>query len=200
MTTSVPASRAYATIAQPRNGVGIAALCCGIAGILTGIVPFMFLTSAALAGCALVFGAVGIQRVGRHEATNRGVAIAGLITGAIAAILAAWGIAIVFGGLNSLGNDLNRVQHDTGARAARLATDQHLVAYQEHRLIREGEFIGNLSATPPTAPTPVTERSRVLSGRRAEQAPSPAPRQATASRARTPGAHETIGALPQPDR
>lgn len=145
--------------------MAIAALCCGIVGIIVGLVPFMFIASGALAISAILSGAVGIQRAARHEATNRSMAIAGLITGVIAAILAAWGTAIVFGGLNSLGNDLNRVQSDTGARAARLASDQHIAAYQEHRLIREGEFLGNISASPATAPTPVTERSMVPAAR-----------------------------------
>ena len=136
--------------------MGIAALCCGIAGILLGLIPFMFIATGALATCAIVFAATGIHRTVRNEATNRGMAVIGLITGVVAAFVALWGASIVFGGLNSLGNDLGRVQSDTGANAARLSRDLHIAAYDEQRLIRQGEFIGNLGASPVTPPTPVT--------------------------------------------
>ena len=138
--------------------MGVAALCCGIAGILLGLVPFMFFATGALAACAIVFGATGIHRAARHEATNRGMAVAGLIAGVIAALVALWGTAIVFGGLHALSDDLGRVQSDTGAHAVRLPNDQRIAAHDAQRLIREGEFIGNLSAppSPVTPPTPVT--------------------------------------------
>lgn len=42
-----------------RNGLGIAALCCGLVGILVGLIPFMFLASGALGILAIVFGIVG---------------------------------------------------------------------------------------------------------------------------------------------
>jgi hypothetical protein len=141
--------------------MGIAALCCGVAGMLLGLIPFMFIATGALAACAIVFAATGIQRAGRHEATNRGMAIGGLITGVIAALMALWGAIIVFSGLHSLGNDLGMVQSDTGASAARLQHDLHVAAYDEQRLIRQGAFIGNISGSRVTPPTPVTVRLRV---------------------------------------
>ena len=143
--------------------MGVAALCCGIAGILLGLIPFMFFATGALAACAIVFAATGIQRANRHEATNRGMAVGGLIAGVIAALVAIWGTSIVFGGLSSLGDDLGRVQSDTGANAVRLPHDLHIAAYDEQRLIRQGEFIGNLSGSPVTPPTPVTVRFPVPS-------------------------------------
>jgi hypothetical protein len=136
--------------------MGVAALCCGIAGILLGLIPFMFLATGALGACAIVFAATGIQRAARHEATNRGMAVGGLIAGVIASLVAIWGAAIVFGGLNSVSNDLGRVASDTGANAVRLPYDQHIAAFDEQRLIHQGEFIGNLHGSPVTPPTPVT--------------------------------------------
>lgn len=67
---------------RPRNGLGIAALVLGILAIITvygGIV---------LGVLAIIFGVIGRNRVKRGEATNGGVALAGIITGAIGLIIA----------------------------------------------------------------------------------------------------------------
>jgi hypothetical protein len=76
-----------------RNGLGTAAL---VLGILS--VPFaLFIVPGFLLGIlALVLGLVGRGRVKRREATNRGVATAGAVLGAIGLVLAvAWGTALV---------------------------------------------------------------------------------------------------------
>jgi EamA domain-containing membrane protein RarD len=91
VSASAPASGTYAPAApQPRNGLGIAALCCGLIGVLVGLIPAVFLGSGALGILGITFGIIGIRRVKRGEATNRGMAIIGLITGVIAAALAIW--------------------------------------------------------------------------------------------------------------
>lgn len=69
---------------QPSNGMGLTAMilgivalplvCCFYLGIPVGIV-------------AVVMGFLGKQKADRGEATNRGQAMAGLICGAIAAVL-----------------------------------------------------------------------------------------------------------------
>jgi hypothetical protein len=77
--------------AQPRNGLGIAALILGILGLLSSIVVV-----GALPGLiAVVLGFVGMGKAKRGEATNRGVALAGVITGALAVLVA---IALVAAG------------------------------------------------------------------------------------------------------
>lgn len=68
----------------------------------------MFLASGALGILAVVFGLVGIRRAGRREASNRGMAIAGLVTGVIAFAMAIWGISVILSGLNSLSGELDR--------------------------------------------------------------------------------------------
>jgi hypothetical protein len=68
-----------------RNGLGIAALVLGIASLLC---LFGLLVPAVL---AIVFGVIGRRRAARHEATNGGVALAGIITGTIGLVL---GIAV----------------------------------------------------------------------------------------------------------
>lgn len=140
MSTAAPPSAPpqHATQAPMRNGLGIAALCCGLVGILVGLIPFMFLASGALGILAVVFGLVGIRRVGRREASNRGMAIAGLVTGVIAFAMAIWGISIIMSGLNSLSGDLD---HASSGNTVSSAT--HAATSQEDHLVHEGLWIGN---------------------------------------------------------
>ena len=66
-----------------RNGMGVAALVLGIVGVLIG--PCSVL--------AIVFGRIGLNRVARGEATNRGVAQAGFVLGVVT--LGLWVLGLV---------------------------------------------------------------------------------------------------------
>lgn len=61
----------------PRNGIGIAALVLGILAVLT----FWLFIGGLFGLLAIVLGAIGISRVSKGVATNRGVSISGLVLG-----------------------------------------------------------------------------------------------------------------------
>ncbi|ALR11989.1 hypothetical protein MYCSP_11700 [Mycobacteroides saopaulense] len=68
----------------PKNGVGVSALVVGIIAILLSCTVF----GGFLGGLvAVVLGVVGLLRVKRSEADNRGVAIGGIALGALAVLL-----------------------------------------------------------------------------------------------------------------
>ena len=69
---------------RPRNGMGTAALVLGIVGLVLSF----FLIGGLLGLVAVILGIVGLRRVRRGEANNRGVAIAGIVTGALAILVA----------------------------------------------------------------------------------------------------------------
>ncbi len=75
--------------ARPRrNGMGVAALIFGIVSLVLAIL-ILFAPIAFLLGIvAVILGAVGIRRASRGDADNRGQAIAGLITGLLAVLVA----------------------------------------------------------------------------------------------------------------
>jgi hypothetical protein len=127
--------------APMRNGLGIAALCCGLVGMLIGLVPLMFLASGTLGILAIVFAVIAMRRAQRREASNHSMAIVALGTGIGASILAITGIVIVFSGLNTLSHDLNHATSSTTAPAAAHASQ--VATSQEDRLIHQGLFIGN---------------------------------------------------------
>jgi hypothetical protein len=129
----------YWTTAPMRNGLGVASLACGLIGILLGQVPFLFLGSGALGILAIVFGIIGIRRAARGEASNRGIAVTGLVTGGVAFALAIWGVVIIVSGLNTIGGDLDHLNSDTGTTvpASRMVTNQ------EGLFVHQSMFVGN---------------------------------------------------------
>ncbi len=74
----------------PRNGMGIAALVVAIAGIVTAL---SVIGGVVLGIVAVILGFVGRGRAKRGEADNGGVAIAGIVLGALAVIA---GIGCIF--------------------------------------------------------------------------------------------------------
>jgi hypothetical protein len=128
-----------------RNGLGIAALCCGLVGVAVGLIPLMFVLSGILGILAIIFGAIGFRRVSRHEASNKWQALIGLIAGVVSTVLAIVGIVIIVSSLNKVSKDLNSQQSNisTGAAQSTITADQQRVSYHEHQLIDRGFFIGN---------------------------------------------------------
>jgi hypothetical protein len=75
--------------ARPRNGWGTAALVLGVVGLFLVIV-FIGVLPGLL---AVIFGIIGWRRARRGEASNGGVAVAGIVTGALAVVLSiGWGV------------------------------------------------------------------------------------------------------------
>ncbi|MBC3192427.1 DUF4190 domain-containing protein [Pseudonocardia sp. C8] len=121
---------------RPRNGVGTTALVLGILGILT-----CWLLIGALFGLiAVALGIIGIARVSKGIATNRGVAISGLVLGVlsvlatVALVVFAWGVFSSVGGLDFI----DCVQRSGGDQAA---VQQCQTGFQE-RLQQESEQLG----------------------------------------------------------
>ena len=74
----------YPAARPRRNGMGTTALVLGVVA-LTLVVLLLFSPLGAFLGLlAVLFGILGLMRANRGEADNRGQAVAGLVTGAIA--------------------------------------------------------------------------------------------------------------------
>jgi membrane-bound ClpP family serine protease len=74
--------------ARPRrNGMGTAALILGILALVLVVLILFAPLGAFLGLLAVIFGIVGMVRAGRGEADNRGQAITGLVTGAVALVI-----------------------------------------------------------------------------------------------------------------
>jgi hypothetical protein len=85
-----------APAAQPKNGLGVAGMVTGIIGI---VLFWCGLVGIILAILAVIFGGIGVARANKGEATNKGMAVTGVVLGSITLALAivgwiAWGSMI----------------------------------------------------------------------------------------------------------
>jgi Domain of unknown function (DUF4190) len=79
------------SVQQSRNGLGLAALILGIVGIALAFLAIGIFPAIL----AIIFGIIGINRVRRGVATNRGQALAGLILGIVGFVIAAIFISVI---------------------------------------------------------------------------------------------------------
>jgi hypothetical protein len=109
----------------PRNGAGVAALTTGAVALALVATVLLFPVGGML---AMLLGAVGIGRVARWRAFNRGQAVAGLLLGALAVLLAVVLAVRLDGSLSERAGQLARFDRclftaGSGRAAASCATE-----------------------------------------------------------------------------
>ncbi|MDH6705668.1 hypothetical protein P3T27_002390 [Kitasatospora sp. MAA19] len=120
---------------QPRNGLGIAAMVLGIVGAVLSLAVILFWLSWLPALLAVVFGAVGLGYVRKGLATNRAMALAGVILG-VTGLLVSVGAGVFVVTRVQAVNEERRAQDD----AARARADAAIKAAEE-RAAKEKERI-----------------------------------------------------------
>ncbi|WP_371498029.1 DUF4190 domain-containing protein [Kitasatospora sp. NBC_00374] len=113
---------------QPRNGLGIAAMVLGITGAVLSLVLILFWLSWLPSLLAVIFGAIGLGLVRKGQATNRAMALAGVILG-------------VAGLLVSVGTGVVVVAHVRAVNEERRADEDAARARAEERAAKEKERI-----------------------------------------------------------
>ncbi|WP_414166856.1 DUF4190 domain-containing protein [Streptoverticillium reticulum] len=78
-----------APMPQARNGMGVTALVLGIIGVVLGLAVVLFWVSWLPALLAVVFGFVGLSHARKGLATNRAMALAGVILGGAGLLISA---------------------------------------------------------------------------------------------------------------
>ncbi len=71
-------------VRQPRNGLAITSMVLGIIGVATCWLTFPGIIFGIL---AMIFGGVGLARARTDRVSNKGMAIAGLVTGVLAVVI-----------------------------------------------------------------------------------------------------------------
>ena len=103
-----------------RNGFGTTALVLGILSVLTSLTVFLGVILGVL---AVIFGFLGRRRARRHEATNGGMALAGLLTGA-AGVAVSVLLVVAFLGSERGQNYLNCVRDAVTTEQTQVCQDQ----------------------------------------------------------------------------
>lgn len=98
--------------AEPRNGLGLAALICAIIGALCGLVPIAFVIGGPLAVIAIALGIAGMGRVRRGAATNSRTTNFGVVIGILALLLAFNGARITFTAVSDFGRTVHQLNDD----------------------------------------------------------------------------------------
>jgi hypothetical protein len=93
--------------AEPKNGLGLAALILGVFGVAAGLIPFLFWAAMGLGFLAALLGLIAVRRKRQGRATNGKTAWASIISGLTAFSLGIWGATIVFGAVNDAVNSLD---------------------------------------------------------------------------------------------
>ena len=94
--------------ARRRNGMGTAALVLGVVAVVLVLLLLFSPIGAFLGLLAVLFGILGIMRANRGEADNRGQAVAGLVTGAIALLVGLFFTISIGVWFSTHVNDFNR--------------------------------------------------------------------------------------------
>ncbi|MEU7485765.1 DUF4190 domain-containing protein [Streptomyces sp. NPDC042319] len=139
-----------------RNGLGVAALVLGVIGVLSGLIPLLFWLAGTLGLLALIFGLVGRGRVKRGQATNKGVALAGLLLGIAAMVVAVIGAVITFTAVKGAVDEINKsletstAQPKTGTKGEDAAATEGGASGSEGEALHAGdtaEYDSGLSVT-----------------------------------------------------
>ncbi|HZQ33225.1 MAG TPA: DUF4190 domain-containing protein [Mycobacterium sp.] len=121
---------------SPRNGMGITALILAIIGLLLCWIPIFGTVAAGILGIlAVIFGFLGRGRAKRGEATNSGVALAGIILGFLSILAAVVSIVLWFllfksVGFSSYMDCMNSAGNDTTAQQKCSDEFQHHIETQ----------------------------------------------------------------------
>ena len=98
----------YPAATGRRNGMGTTALVLGVVAIVLVLLLLFAPLGAFLGLLAVLFGILGLLRVNRGEADNRGQAVAGLVTGGLALLIGVFITISVGTWFSTHVNDFNR--------------------------------------------------------------------------------------------
>ncbi|MFD9030587.1 DUF4190 domain-containing protein [Streptomyces sp. NPDC059567] len=93
---------------QPRNGLGVAGLVVGVVGVFFAVIPFLFWLGTILGILGLIFGIIGHSRVRSGQATNKGVALSGLVLGSMAIVLSILSLIVTVTAVKDIADEIDK--------------------------------------------------------------------------------------------
>jgi hypothetical protein len=107
------------SVARERNGFALASMILGIVAVSIAWMPFVVVLGAICAILALLFGVIALARA-RRIRVGHGFAIAGLVTGALGALLCVVGVAFSVAVVDAVERYENPADHDIEVIACEL--------------------------------------------------------------------------------
>ncbi|WP_274912094.1 DUF4190 domain-containing protein [Streptomyces sp. WZ-12] len=124
-------------VAQPSNGMGVAALVLGLVGCVLGVFIFLFWMSWVPAVLAVIFGGVGLSRARSGRVTNKGMSVAGLVLGIIGLVMAVASLLLTVVLVDEARTHIKEVK--TEQRAQKKAAEESAAAEEKARHLSFGE-------------------------------------------------------------
>jgi hypothetical protein len=114
---TMPAAPPEYHVAPPRNGLGTAGFVLGLIGLLISFLPIVGVVAWPLVILGLVFSLIGFSRGRSGRATNKGLALAGVILSVIGLVVCILWVA-VFGkaasDVSKQANEVATISYDAG--------------------------------------------------------------------------------------
>lgn len=82
--------------APQSNGIGVAGGVVGIVSLVLAFIPFIDFVAIVGSIVAIILGAIGVQRANRLGGAGKGMAITGIVTGAVGIAITVLFIAVVY--------------------------------------------------------------------------------------------------------
>ncbi|MEJ2856117.1 MULTISPECIES: MmpS family transport accessory protein [unclassified Saccharothrix] len=139
----------------PRNGLGTAGFVLGVVGLVLSPVPFIGVVAWPLVVLGLIFSAVGIARVSKGKATNKGLSIAGVVASVLGLAVCITWVFIFNAAVDEVKQEVERVAK----------VDYEVTGDATDVEILYGEVLDPKSETAPTLPwTKQVENKGVYKG------------------------------------
>jgi hypothetical protein len=112
---------AQQSAAKPSNGLGLTGFVLGLVGLVLSFIPLIGVVAWPLVILGVIFSAIGISKAVKGRATNKGMAITGLVLSVIGIVIcilqaAVWGAAVNEAN-DALNTDVKIVYEVTGDAA-----------------------------------------------------------------------------------
>lgn len=112
---------AQQSAAKPSNGLGLTGFVLGLVGLVLSFIPLIGVVAWPLVILGIIFSAIGISKAVKGRATNKGMAITGLVLSVVGTVIcilqaAVWGAAVNEAN-DALNTDVKVVYEVTGDAA-----------------------------------------------------------------------------------
>jgi hypothetical protein len=94
--------------AQPSNGLGTAGFVVGIIGLVFSFIPIIGVIAWPLVILGIIFSAIGFTRASKGRATNKGLAIAGLVVSIVGLVMCILWVAVLNKAADDVEQEANR--------------------------------------------------------------------------------------------
>ena len=94
--------------AKPSNGLGTAGFVLGLIGLLFSFIPLIGVVAWPLVILGIIFSAIGISKATKGRATNKGLAIAGLVVSVVGLVVCILWVAVWNKAVDDINEEANR--------------------------------------------------------------------------------------------